>query len=216
MPPETTPLREEISAGTVPNRSVCGYGLFIDVSNGIIAGSETWIRSHILVDSIDTFMSVYCRGIVERTPPMKILSPVFAVVSVAIAIAIAIATAGCTLQAALPHAPDSRGLSIAQLVDIRHPSSPIWAPDGRHVVFVSERAGIANLRVADTDGNDTPARPLTNYEDGQVDGVFWSRDAKTVYFSRRGDLWQVPVVGGEPKPVSSTPAAGTGTTPSPD
>jgi dipeptidyl aminopeptidase/acylaminoacyl peptidase len=142
---------------------------------------------------------------------MKILSIVSAV-----SVSVAIGSAGCTLQATPPPASDSRGLSIEQLVDIRHPSNPIWAPDGRHVVFVSERAGIANLSVADADGNGTPARPLTKYQDGQVDGVFWSQDAKTIYFSRRGDLWQVPVAGGEPQPVWATPAAGTGTTPSPD
>ena len=47
---------------------------------------------------------------------MKILSIVFAVTA---SVAIAIATAGCTLQAAPPHAPDSRELSIEQLVDIQ-------------------------------------------------------------------------------------------------
>jgi dipeptidyl aminopeptidase/acylaminoacyl peptidase len=138
---------------------------------------------------------------------MKILPIVFAVIA---------ATTGCTVQAAPPAAPDARRLSIEQLIDIRHPSNPAWAPDGRHVVFISERAGIANLYVADTDGRGTPARPLTKYQDGQVGGVFWSRDAQIVYFSRGGHLWQLPVAGGEPEPVWSGPAPETGLTPSPD
>jgi dipeptidyl aminopeptidase/acylaminoacyl peptidase len=142
---------------------------------------------------------------------MKTPSVVFAAT-----VATAIASAGCTLHATPPPASGSPGLSIEQLIDIRHPSSPIWAPDGRRVAFVSERAGIANLSVADAEGDVATAHPLTKFEDGQVDGAFWSRDARTIYFSRRGDLWQVPVAGGEPEPVWSTPVAGTGTTPSPD
>ena len=40
-------------------------------------------------------------------------------------------------------------LTIDQLIDIRHPSSPMWSPDGRHVVFTWERAGVAKIYVAD-------------------------------------------------------------------
>ena len=43
-------------------------------------------------------------------------------------------------------------LTIEQLIDIRHPSNPVWSPDGRHVAFLSERAGIANIYVADVAG----------------------------------------------------------------
>src|SRR5258706_7969379 len=42
-------------------------------------------------------------------------------------------------------------LTIDQLIDIRHPSSPVWSPDGRRVAFLSERAGIANIFVANAD-----------------------------------------------------------------
>jgi Periplasmic component of the Tol biopolymer transport system len=38
-------------------------------------------------------------------------------------------------------APRADGkLTIEQLIDIRHPSNPVWSPDGRHVAFLSERA----------------------------------------------------------------------------
>ena len=47
--------------------------------------------------------------------------------------------------------PPSRaaGLTIDQLIDIRHPSNPMWTPDGRGVVFVWERAGVSKVYVAD-------------------------------------------------------------------
>jgi len=40
-------------------------------------------------------------------------------------------------------------LTIEQLIDIRHPSNPMWSPDGRHVVFVWDRAGVSKVYVAD-------------------------------------------------------------------
>ena len=119
-----------------------------------------------------------------------------------------------------PAAPRGGGqLTIEQLIDIRHPSNPVWAPDGRHVAFLSERAGIANIFVADvTAGSTAPggARALTRYADGQGGGFFWSADSTRVYFARGGDLWQVALSGGDPSAVWSTPQAESGITPSPD
>ncbi len=122
---------------------------------------------------------------------------------------------------AAPQAPATRGgrLTIEQLVDIRHPSSPIWSPDGRHVAFVSERAGIANIFVVDvatTSPAPPAARALTTYADGQSAGFFWSADSTRVYFPRQGDLWQAAIGGGDPSAVWSTPQAESGITLSPD
>src|SRR6516225_6672460 len=98
-------------------------------------------------------------------------------------------------------------LTIEQLIDIRHPSSPVWSPDGRHVAFLSERAGIGNIFVADVAASSAPAeaRALTRFPDGQ-----------RIYFPRTGDLWQVAVMGGEPTAVWSTPQGESNITPSPD
>src|SRR4051794_26019301 len=117
-----------------------------------------------------------------------------------------------------PSARADGKLTIEQLIDIRHPSSPVWSPDGRHVAFVSERAGIANIFIADVTGGAAAAgaRALTRYADGQGAGFFWSADSQRVYFPRQGDLWQVAVGGGEPSAVWSTPQAESGITPSPD
>ena len=110
-------------------------------------------------------------------------------------------------------------LTIEQLIDIRHPSNPVWSPDGRYVAFLSERAGIANILVADVAASSAPpskTRALTRYADGQGAGFFWSADSQRVYFPRQGDLWQVAVSGGEPSAVWSTQQVESGITLSPD
>src|ERR1700692_1937156 len=81
-------------------------------------------------------------------------------------------------------------LTIEQLIEIKHPSDPIWSPDGKLVAFVWDRAGVANLYVANVGGHGEP-KPLTTFAEGQVEGAFWSADGDTVYFPHDGDLWQV-------------------------
>jgi dipeptidyl aminopeptidase/acylaminoacyl peptidase len=104
--------------------------------------------------------------------------------------------------------PASSHLTIEQLIDIRHPSSPSWSPDGGHVAYLSERAGVANIYV--------DSKPLTNFLDGISGGFFWSADGTRVYFPRGGDLWQATLNGGPPGAVWTTPDAETSIVPSPD
>jgi len=70
--------------------------------------------------------------------------------------------------------PPSRaaGLTIDQLIDIRHPSNPMWTPDGRSIVFVWDRAGVSKVYVADASAA-TPPRELPD-AGGQLGGAFWS------------------------------------------
>ena len=98
-------------------------------------------------------------------------------------------------------------LTIDQLIDIRHPSNPSWSPDGRRVAFLSERAGIANIFVAEPGASASGARALTTFPDGQGGGFFWSRDSQRIYFASQGDLWQVPASGGAPSAVWTTSSA---------
>ncbi|HEY2153755.1 MAG TPA: prolyl oligopeptidase family serine peptidase, partial [Vicinamibacterales bacterium] len=86
------------------------------------------------------------------------------------------------------------------------------------VAFLSEKAGIANIYVADVGPSVAAgsARALTNYPDGQGAAFFWSHDSRLIYFSREGDLWQVGLTGGAPTPVWSTPQAESGIVLSPD
>jgi dipeptidyl aminopeptidase/acylaminoacyl peptidase len=106
-------------------------------------------------------------------------------------------------------------LTIEQLIDIRHPSDPVWSPDGKFVAFVWDRAGVANLYVANADGSGQP-KPLTTFSEGQVAGAFWSEASDLVYFPHDGDLWQVAASGGAPKAAWSKPDPGSGYVLSPD
>jgi dipeptidyl aminopeptidase/acylaminoacyl peptidase len=106
-------------------------------------------------------------------------------------------------------------LTIEQLIDIQHPSDPRWSPDGKHIVFTWDRAGVSNLFVANADGHGNPVA-RTSFSEGQVDDAFWSRDSQTIFFPHNGDLWQVAVSGGAPKPVWTTAALESDIVPSPD
>ncbi len=107
-------------------------------------------------------------------------------------------------------------LTIEQLVDILHPSNPVWSPDARLIVYASERAGVANLYVSDVSrGNTTPMTTFTTA--GQIAGVpFWSSDSRTIYFARNGDLWQVSADGSGLVATWNTPAQESSIAPAPD
>jgi dipeptidyl aminopeptidase/acylaminoacyl peptidase len=113
-------------------------------------------------------------------------------------------------QTAPPH-----GLTIEQLIDIKHPSKPVWSPDGRHVAFIWDRAGVSNLYISNLDGKTQPAA-LTKFSEDAISDSFWSHDSQTLYFVRKGDLWRVSVSGGEPQQVWNTAQHETDIAPSPD
>ena len=112
-------------------------------------------------------------------------------------------------------------LTIEQLIDIRHPSNPMWSPDGRSVVFVWDRAGVSKVYVADAGASATSsgqAREPRELRDagGQLGGAFWSTDGRALMIARNGDLWRVPIDGSAASPLWTTPAMESGIVPSPD
>ncbi len=118
-------------------------------------------------------------------------------------------------SAAAQNTAKSAKLTIEQLIDIKHPINALWAPNGKHVVFTWDRAGVSNLYVASADGHGQPVA-LTSFSGGQVDPAFWSRDSQTVYFPHGGDLWQAAIGGGAAKPAWTTAAGESDIVPSPD
>src|SRR2546422_8715908 len=89
-------------------------------------------------------------------------------------------------------------LTIENLIDIKHPSNPVWSPDGKRIAFLWDRAGVANLYVAASDGRGQPTA-LTSFPEGQIEEMFWSHDSQSLYFPHDSDLWQVSVAGGSSK-----------------
>jgi len=105
-------------------------------------------------------------------------------------------------------------LTIEQLIDIKHPSSSAWSPDGQMVAFIWDRAGVSNIYVSHLDGGQPTA--LTSYSDESIRKIFFSADGKIVYFARGGDLWKAPITGGPPATAWSTPSGDGDFAPSPD
>ncbi len=128
-----------------------------------------------------------------------------------------IITCGGSLLARVPatQATPQRALSIEQLIDIRHPSNPMWAPDGRHIAFVWDRAGVSGVYVADISAAGGAPRELKD-AGPQLAGAFWSVDGGALMIPRDGDLWRVPIDGSAAAAVWRTPEAESGMVASPD
>jgi len=133
------------------------------------------------------------------TRPMKALTLILA----------GLTAAACETRAAEQAAAT---LTIENLIDIKHPSNPVWSPDGKRVLFTWDRAGISNLYVGD---GASPPKAITTYENGGAGGAFWA-DAQTILFTRGGDLYRVSAQGGSPTAVWTTPGAETNISLAPD
>jgi dipeptidyl aminopeptidase/acylaminoacyl peptidase len=128
--------------------------------------------------------------------------------------------------------PASAGaITINSLLDIRHPSRPVWAPDGSRVAYVWDRGGVQNVFVMSlrsTEGATEGAKadaapgasptPLTHFDAELIDMLAWSMDGTKLFFSRGGDLWSVDMTrtGAEPRRVWTLPASANAITLSPD
>lgn len=132
-----------------------------------------------------------------------------------ITLGFALVLTACAADAVEPPAQPDR-LTIDDLIEIRHPSDPVWSPDGRRVAFVWDRAGVSNLFVADLSQTGARPRALSTFTSGALSAAFWSRDGERVYFMRAGDLWQAPVAGPVPAPLFTTAAVETAAALSPD
>jgi Tol biopolymer transport system component len=93
-----------------------------------------------------------------------------------------------------------------------HDMQPRFSPDGRRVVFVSDRSGDNNVWIINADG--TGLRPLTDGVESSYFSPAWSPDGREVIVTRSagllpgpGQLWVYHVEGGRGLQLTSAPAA---------
>lgn len=128
---------------------------------------------------------------------------------------VVVAAVACASHLPAQTASRKSPLTIEQLIEIKHPSDPVWSPDNKRIVFIWDRADVRNLYVANGDGSGAPVA-LTSFPEGGAGSAFWSEDGESVYFVHEGDLWKVPAAGGEAKPAWNKSDRGGGFVPSPD
>jgi Tol biopolymer transport system component/tRNA A-37 threonylcarbamoyl transferase component Bud32 len=90
----------------------------------------------------------------------------------------------------------------------RNDTSPQFSPDGRRIVFSSDRSGNPEIWACDRDGSN--AVQLTSFGDHWVTSPRWSPDGTRIAFDSNAagevDVWVVGANGGKPQQMTTDPA----------
>ncbi|MCL4850093.1 MAG: serine/threonine-protein kinase [Bryobacteraceae bacterium] len=90
----------------------------------------------------------------------------------------------------------------------RYEQGPHYSPDGRRIVFASNRSGTPEIWLCDKEGN-FPTR-LTYFEGASTGSPHWSPDGKTIAFDSRPnanpDVYIVSAEGGTPRRMTTEPS----------
>jgi Tol biopolymer transport system component len=90
----------------------------------------------------------------------------------------------------------------------RQDHSPQYSPDGKRIVFVSDRSGSEEIWVCEANGS-SPVQ-LTFFNGPSVGTPHWSPDSRQIIFDARpngnADIFAVNADGGKPRPLISDPS----------
>ena len=95
------------------------------------------------------------------------------------------------------------------LVSTRAELNPRFSPDGKRVVFASNRGGFTEIWIANADGTDP--MPLTSMRASLTGGPNWSPDGSRVVFdsNKEGqfEVYVISAAGGTPRRLTKNPAS---------
>jgi eukaryotic-like serine/threonine-protein kinase len=81
-------------------------------------------------------------------------------------------------------------------------STPVFSPDGKQILFSSSRAHVFRLYVKDADGaQEEKPIPLDASDNSNFYPSDWSRDGKSILYTRATELWAARVLDWKTRPV---------------
>nr|WP_315485685.1 S9 family peptidase [uncultured Undibacterium sp.] len=113
---------------------------------------------------------------------------------------------------------EQRGFTVEDLVKMERVASPMVSPNGKLVVYAQRSTDLEKNRgrwdlwmINLTDATPTPKKltNVTNSNEGNNSGAQWSAKGDAIYFissrSGSGQVWRLPVAGGEAQKVTDLP-----------
>jgi Tol biopolymer transport system component/predicted Ser/Thr protein kinase len=107
-----------------------------------------------------------------------------------------------------PEAKGSRGSPLKLIASSRMDAEGDYSPDGKRIVFSSDRSGNFELWVTNGDGSN-PVQ-LTSFGGSQTGSPRWSPDGRSIAFDSRleghSDIFVISAEGGSPRRLTSEPS----------